>query len=267
MLTDGGTESIIIGSAEAEEFLDTLVTEEKTGYLHIEFCDFEFLLFYEEGVPTYGFRVMEDQLFSYSNLSRMITKLKNARAQFCESPPGALQALLDKKFGEKIYGDLYTSFTDVGKLFTMLTNNNLTGCVEIDLPTIHCFVVLEKGVINDVIRCSQQEGQVTWQKHEIECVSLKYVISQAQSRNGVVRVFERRPPPSIAHPDQSEIFVWSDPRRLKLEFAFGQLGKEFEELLEQNLTVSEILNSLCVDFEEIADMYTYLSAKGYIITK
>ncbi|MGD2249782.1 MAG: hypothetical protein PVF58_15345 [Candidatus Methanofastidiosia archaeon] len=267
MFTKGGSESMIIGSAEAEEFLEEIVTEHKTGYLHIEFCDFEFLLFYEEGIPTYGFRVLEGQLFSFSNLSRMVSKLKNARTQFYESPPGVLQALLDKKFGEKIYGDLYTSFTDVGKLFTMLTRNTLTGCVEIDLPTVHCFVVLEKGVIDDIVCCSQIEAQVFTCQHEAGPVSLEYVINQAQSRNGVVRVFERRNPPSIAHPDEGEIFVWSDPRRLKLEFAFGQLGKEFEDLLGQNLTISEILSSLCVDFEEIADMYTYLSAKGYIVTK
>lgn len=258
VLTKPTFEGLTIGSVKAEESLEKIKARKCTGYLKIEFYDLRFLLFFEDGIPTYGFRVVEGQLFSFSGLADVLHSLQDGRITFFETSPGVLQAILDMKFGKKVYGDLYTSFTNVRKLFILLKQEKLTGSVEIDLPSIRSFVVMEEGVPQDVLSCPEQEkGEVT-----LECV-----LDRATSQDGVVRVFERRNPPSVLHPDLEQVFMWSDPRRLKLEFAFGQLGKEFEELLDRKMTVSQILDALYVDFEEIADMYTYLSAKGYIAVK
>jgi hypothetical protein len=253
-------EDLVIGSEEADRFLEKIRREKRTGYLKVGFCNLDFLLFFENGGSTYGFRIVEDQLFSYSNLSDVLPTLKEGRMTFHDAHPGVLQALLDRKFGEKICGDLYTSFTDAEKFFVMLKQKTLTGCVEVDLPSAHCFILLEKGDPVQVL-CSAGEEE------KGELGSLDCVLEKMVTENGVIRVFERKNPPTMLCPDLEEIFVWSDPRRLKLEFAYGQLGKEFEELLDQEMTISQILNALHVDFEEIADMYTYLSAKGYIATR
>ena len=260
MLTNPTFKELAIGSVKGEESLEKIKAEKCTGYLKIKFCDLKFLLFFEKGTPTCGFRIVEGHLFSFSNLADMLHSLKDGHMTFFETSPGVLQAILDMKFGKKVYGDLYTSFTNVRKLFILLKQKKLTGSVEIDLPSIRSFVVMEEGVPQQVLPYPEQEGE----KGE---VTLECVLDRTVSQDGVVRVFERRNPPSLFHPDGDKIFVWSDPRRLKLEFAFGQLGKEFEELLDRKMTVSQILETLCVDFEEIADMYTYLSAKGYIAAK
>jgi hypothetical protein len=253
-------EDLVIGSEEASRFLEKIRREKRTGYLKVGFCNLDFLLFIENGVSTYGFRIVEDQLFSYSPLSDVLPTLKEGRMTFHEAHPGVLQALLDRKFGEKICGDLYTSFTDAEKFFVMLKQKTLTGCVEIDLPSTHCFILLEKGEPVQVL-CSAGEEE------KGEPGTLAYILEKMLTENGVIRVFERKNPPTMLCPDLEEVFVWSDPRRLKLEFAYGRLGKEFEELLDQEMTISQILNTLHVDFEEIADMYTYLSAKGYIVAR
>ncbi|MBU6996032.1 MAG: hypothetical protein HXS41_01535 [Theionarchaea archaeon] len=253
-------EDLVIGSDEVGRVLGKIRREKRTGYLKVEFHNLHFLLFFENGVSTYGFRMMEDQLFSYSCLPDMLPMLNEGHMVFFDTHPGVLQALLDKKYGERIYGDLYTSFTNAEKFFAMLKQKTLTGCVEIDLPSAHCFILLEKG---DPVQVLCSEGE----EKKGEPTSLGCVLKKMLTENGVIRVFERRNPPTVLCPDLEEVFVWSDPRRLKLEFAYGQLGKEFEELLDQEMTVSQILNTLHVDFEEIADMYTYLSAKGYIASR
>ncbi|MBU7025636.1 MAG: hypothetical protein HXS48_01745 [Theionarchaea archaeon] len=255
-------EDLTIGSSQVENFLVEVRTKKYTGYLKIECRNLEFLLFYEEGVPTHGFRVIEDELFSFSNLSDILSSLEGGKLSFFEASPGALQALFDMKFGDQIYGNLYTSYCDLGKLFQTLQQEKHTGSVEIDLPSLNCFVLTEEGVPTEVV-FSRGRGE---KEGEIEEV-LHVILEKAAVESGIVKVFERRNPLTIPSPDPEEIFTWSDPRRLKLEFAFGQLGKEFEKLLDQNLTISQILNTLCVDFVEIADMYTYLSVKGYIVTK
>lgn len=250
-------EGVAIGSPNTESFLEKIVTKKWTGYLQIELHTLKFLLFFENGNPTHGFRVIEDELFSFSHLSHVLRSLKDGNLSFFETSPGALQALLDMKFGDQIYGTLYTNFTDLGKLFATLEQEKHTGCVEIDLPSLNCFVLMKDGEPGEVV-CSQEKG---------EGGMLQVILERAASEDGVIKVFERRDPPVVLSPDPEEVFSWSDPRRLKLEFAFGQLGKEFEDLLDQKLTISQILDRLCVDFVEIADMYTYLSAKGYITTK
>ncbi|MBU7013605.1 MAG: hypothetical protein HXS52_02670 [Theionarchaea archaeon] len=260
VLTQREFKDSVIGSDEAGQVLEKIRREKRTGYLKIEFRHLDFLLFFENGVSTHGFRMVEDELFSYSGLSDLLPTLKEGQMVFYDTHPGVLQALLDKKFGERIYGDLYTNFTNAEKFFAMLKQKTLTGCVEIDLSSTHCFILLEKGDPVQVL-CSSDEEE------KREPFSLDCLIKRMVSENGVIRVFERKPPPTVLCPAPDKIFVWSDPRRLKLEFAYGQLGKEFEELLDREMSVSQILNTLHVDFEEIADMYTYLSAKGYISTK
>ncbi len=256
-------EKVSIGSPGTETLLEEVRTRKCTGYVQIEFRDFEFLLFIERGTPTHGFRVIEDQLFSFSNLTNTLDSLKGGHLRFYETSPRFLQALLDTKFGDQIYGTLHTSFCDLEKLFHTLEQEKCTGSVEIDLPSVHCFVVVENGAICEIISLEEKEEKKEKEREE----TLEFILGKAAEENGTVRVFERRNPPTILSPDPEKIFVWSDPRRLKLEFAFGQLGKEFENLLDQKMTLSQILNVLCVDFVEIADMYTYLSAKGYIVTR
>jgi hypothetical protein len=262
MLAKPQCEGLVIGSPKADKFLEEIKADKCTGYMKIEVCHRTFLLFFEEGIPTYGFRVVEGQLFSYSNLSRVLHSLEGARMNFVETYAGVLQALLDRKFGKKMYGTLYTTFIDVKKLFSMLNHKKHTGSVEVDLPSNRYFVIVEHGTPKEVVCCSYQG-----EEKEEKPVSFESMLTNAASQNGVVRVYERKNPPTIVCPHLKEKFVWSEPRRLKLEFAFGQLGKEFEELLDQNMTISQILNTLRVDFEEIVDMYTYLSAKGYIAIK
>ncbi|MBU7016193.1 MAG: hypothetical protein HXS44_01695 [Theionarchaea archaeon] len=252
-------EGLVIGSPEVERFIEKIRSEKLTGYFLIEFESFTFLLFMEEGGLTHGFRVIEDQLFAFSHLPDILYSLEGGRMAFFEASAGALQGLLDMKFGNQVYGTLYTSFTDLEKLFLTLEQKRLTGSVEIDLPFLNAVVVMEKGTPIDVV-VPQEEGK---DGKEI----LSYILEKASEENGMVRIFERRNPLTILYPDPEEVFAWSHPRRLKLEFAFGQLGKEFEVLLDQKLTITQILNRLHVDFTEIADMYTYLSAKGYITTK
>ena len=251
---------VVIGIPEAENFLDEIVSKKLTGYLKIEWHNLKFLLLFENGDPLHGFRVIEDKIFSFSHLADVIRSLKGGTLSFFETTPGALQALLDMKFGDQIYGTLYTSFTDLRKLFVTLEQKKHTGSVEIDLPSGECFVLMEDGTPQEVA-CSQEGDE------KEPGATLKAVLGKAAAENGVVRVFERRNPPTFFTPDLEEVFSWSNPRRLKLEFAFGQLGKEFEDLLDKKLTISQILNSMYVDFVEIADMYTYLSAKGYITTE
>ena len=252
-------EGLVIGSSEVERFIEKVRSEKLTGYFVIEFENFIFLLFIEEGRLTHGFRVIEDQLFSFSHLPDILYSLEGGRVSFFETSAAALQGLLDMKFGNQVYGTLYTSFADLKKLFLTLEQRKLTGSVEIDLPCLNAVVVMEEGTPIDVVVPQEEEknGEDT----------LSYVLDKASEENGVVRIFERRNPLTILYPDPEEVFAWSHPRRLKLEFAFGQLGKEFEVLLDQKLTITQILNRLHVDFTEIADMYTYLSAKGYITTK
>ncbi len=246
-------EDVTIGSQGAVKLLEEIRTGRYTGYLEIEFDVFQFLLFFVEGVPTHGFRVIEEQLFSFSSLADMLPSLQGGHVKFFKTTVGALQALLDMKFGEQVYGNLYTSFTDLGKLLVALQQKKYTGSVEIDLPSLHCFIIMEESIPREIV-CSKENPT-------LECI-----VNRAASENGVIRVFERRSPPTILSPDPEEVFAWSRPNRLKLEFAFGQLGKEFEKLLDQKMTISQILNTLCVDFAEIVGMYTYLSAKGYIVT-
>ena len=255
-------EGLIIGSSEVERFINEVKLKKLTGYFAVEFENFTFLLFTEEGNLTHGFRVIEDQLFSFSHLPDIIYSLEGGKMSFFETSAGALQGLLDIKFGNQVYGTLYTSFTDLRKLFLTLEQKRHTGSVEIDLPYMNGVVVMEEGTPVDVV-VSQEEGKNRKERKEM----LSYVLEKASEENGIVRVFERRNPLTILYPDPEEVFAWSHPRRLKLEFAFGQLGKEFEVLLDQKLTMTQILNRLHVDFTEIADMYTYLSAKGYITAK
>jgi hypothetical protein len=270
---------LVIGSLEAERALEKIEADERTGYLEIESENRRFLLFYEDGVSTLGFRVVEGQLLSFSNLAVVLNSLENGVMSFFETYPAFLQALLDMKFGEKIYGNLYTSFIDVRRLFDMLREKLHTGSIELDLSSTHCFVIMEEGIPSAVL-CSPEKGELEKTRKARERKGkkeeepgkgqeeiLEFVLDRATTQEGVVRVFRRRNPPTLLCPDLEEVFVWSDPRRLKLEFAFGQLGKEFEELLDQEMTISQILSILHVNFEEIADMYTYLSAKGYIVTK
>lgn len=259
MLGNRKCTGLIIGSPEAENLLERVRSQKCTGYLTVEFRIYRFLLFFEEGVPTRGFRVIEDELFSFSNLTDILYSLEGGSLSFFEASQGALQVLLDMKFGNQIYGTLYTSFCDTRKLFQTLEQKKHTGCVEIDLPLLQYFVLMEKGVPVDVFSYGKDRGE----KKE----TLQIVLDEATSEDGLIRVFERRNPPTILSPDPEDVFTWSKSRRLKLEFAFGQLGKEFEKLLDQKLTISQILSILCVDFVEIADIYTYLSAKGYIVTK
>ncbi len=259
-----------MGSSETENQIKEIRTEKLTGYLQIAFRDLGFLLFFEEGIPTYGFRVIEDQLFSFSNLATVLDSLEGGLVSFYETSSGLLRALLDIKFGDQIYGTLYTSFCSLRKLFQTLKQEKRTGSVEIDLPSIHCFAILEEGAPCDIVQVTEEEPEPerTELKRERENRdTLEFIFEKADTENGIIKMFERRNPPTILSPDPKEVFVWSDPRRLKLEFAFGQLGKEFEELLDQKMTISQILNVLCVDFVEIAEMYTYLSAKGYIATR
>lgn len=250
------SEGEALGSANAENLLKEITTKKWTGYLWITCRNLEFLLFFEHGDPTHGFRAIEDQLFSFSHLSDILYSLNGGTLRFFETSPGALQVLLDMKFGSQIYGDLHTAFTDLKNLFTKLEQEKLTGSVEIDVSSFHCFVLMEDGLPDEVVCSQQEEGEI-----------FSVLLEKVGSESGVIRVYERRDPPTVLSPDPEEIFSWSSLRRLKLEFAFGQLGKEFEDLLDQKLTISQILDVLCVDFVEIADMYTYLSAKGYITTK
>jgi hypothetical protein len=252
-------EGLVIGSSEVERFIEEVRFKKLTGYFVIKFENFIFLLFMEKGILTHGFRVIDDQLFSFSHLPDILYSLEGGRMSFFETSAGALQGLLDIKFGNQVYGTLYTSFTDLRTLFLTLEQKKHTGSVEIDLPYLNGVVVMEEGTPVDVV-VSQEEGK---DKNEI----LSYRLEKASEENGIVRIFERRNPLTILYPDPEEVFAWSHPRRLKLEFAFGQLGKEFEVLLDQKLTITQILNRLHVDFTEIADMYTYLSVKGYITTK
>ncbi len=280
-------EELIIESSSVEMWIEEIRLKKCTGYLQIEFRHFKFLLFIEEGIPTHGFRVIEDQLFSFSSLAAVLPSLEGGSMRFYETPPGFLHALSDIKFGDQIYGTLYTTFCDVGKLFRTLEQKAHTGTVDIDLPSTHCFVVMEKGVPCEIVCVpeNREEEAGTESREEMgtkmdtrtetktgakmnkELATqkmFKFILDEAASENGIVKVFERRSPPTIFSPDPDEICFWSNPRRLKLEFAFGQLGKEFEKLLDKRLTISQILDTLCVDFVEIAEIFTYLSAKGYI---
>lgn len=260
-----------IGSPETGNQIEEIKTKKLTGYLHITFRDLGFLLFFEDGVPTHGFRVIEDQLFSFSSLSTVLDSLEGGCANFFETSPGLLRALLDIKFGDQIYGTLYTSFCDLRNLFETLSQEKRTGSVEVDLPSIHCFIILEEGAPREVVQVGEDEPgnkpQKVPERNGEWTDILEFMLEKASTEDGIIKVFERRNPLTILSPDPEEVFVWSDPRRLKLEFAFGQLGKEFGELLDQKMTISQILNVLCVDFVEIAEMYTYLSAKGYIATR
>ena len=263
-------EGLAVGSSEVKDLVDEIKLKKLTGYLYIEFRNYTFVQLIEKGDLTNGFRVIEDQLYSFSHLADAIYSLEGATVSFFGTSPGALQGMLDMKFGDQIYGTLYTSFTDLGKLFQTLNQEKHTGSVEINLPDDSCVVLMEEGVPTEVV-CSEEkkekEGEREREREDEKLEKmLQSVFDKASSENGVVRVFERRIPPAFLYPDPEEIFIWSNPRRLKLEFAFGQLGKEFEDLLDQKMTISQILNTLYVDFTEIADMYTYLSAKGYITT-
>lgn len=282
-------EELIIESSSVEMWIEETRLKKYTGYLQIEFRHFKFLLFIEEGIPTHGFRVIEDQLFSFSSLAAVLHSLEGGCMRFYETPPGFLHALLDIKFGDQIYGTLYTTFCDLGKLFRTLEQKAHTGSVDIDLPSAHCFVVMEKGTPCEIVCVPENREEETGTEEsrkkmgtEVDTKTeaktgtritnkelytqkmLKLILDEAVSENGIVKVFERRNPLTIFSPDPDEMCFWSNPRRLKLEFAFGQLGKEFEKLLDKRLTISQILDTLCVDFVEIAEIFTYLSAKGYI---
>ncbi len=266
-------EGLRIEPSETEKLVEEIRNKKWTGYLRVDFHNFRFLLLFEEGIPTYGFRIIEDQLFSFSNLKDRVCSLKGGHMSFYETSPCVIQTILDLKFGEHIYGSLHTSFCDLKGLFQTLEQKGFTGSVEMDLSSLHCFVVMEKGVPYEVVFTGrgesgerEREEEKETEKGERIVETIEFIFGKAASENGVIRVLERRSPPTIPSPDPEEVFVWSYPRRLKLEFAFGQLGKEFEELLDQKMTVSKILETLCVDFVEIAEIYTYLSAKGYIVT-
>lgn len=264
-------EGLRMEPSEAENLVEEIRNKKWTGYLRVDFRNFRFLLLFEEGIPTYGFRVIEDQFFSFSDLKNRVCSLKGGNMRFYETSSCAIQTILDLKFGEQIYGSLHTSFCDLKGLSQTLEQKGFTGSVEIDLSSLHCFVVMEKGVPREVVFAGRGESEEERGKEKKEREkkieeTIEFICSKAASENGIIKVLERRNPPTVPSPDPEEVFVWSYPRRLKLEFAFGQLGKEFEKLLDQEMTVSEILETLCVDFVEIAEMYTYLSAKGYIAT-
>lgn len=248
------SEALCIGSPEAGSLLEEIRVQKWSGYLKIEFSHYKFVLLLEDGVPTHGFRVIDDQLFSFSSLLDTLPSLQDARLSFYELSPAGLQALLDTKFGYELYGSLHTTFCDLRRLFLTLQRDRLTGSVEVDVPSLHCFILWEEGNPGEVV-C--EEGK----EPTLECV-----LEKAAQEDGTIRVFKRRGPLTVPSPDPEEVFSWSRPHTLKLEFAFGQLGKEFENLLDKKLTVSQILDALHVDFVEIVEMYTYLSAKGYIAT-
>lgn len=242
--------------------IDILLTEigrnHSTGYLIVEWNTYQFLLFFENGIPTHGFRVIEERLYVYSRLSTILPTCTEGQMFFHFTSSGVLQALLDIKFGAEIYGVLYTSYTDTSRLFKLLHQNAFSGSVKIDLPSGSWVIVMDHGIPNHIVGSKK-----TGDKHTL----LMSIFELTATEHGTIHVYERRSPKRLITPDPEAVCSWSSSEHLTLEFAYGQLGKELEVLLGMNLTLSAILDRLRVDFVEIADMYTYLTAKGYIILK
>ncbi|MBU7031414.1 MAG: hypothetical protein HXS53_02680 [Theionarchaea archaeon] len=239
-------------------FLTEIRKNNSTGYLIVEWNTYQFLLFFENGTPTHGFRVIEERLYVYSDLVIMLPSFSEGQIYFYPAPPEVLQALLDIKFGAELYGVLYTSYTDMSRLFTLLHQNSFSGSVKIDLPSGSRIIVIDHGVLSHIMG-SKETGD--------ESASLESLFQHTLGEDGTIHVYERRNPPRLMTPDAEAVCSWSSPEHLILKFAYGQLGKELEFLLGMDLTLSTILERLHVDFIEIADMYTYLSAKGYIALK
>ncbi|MBU7042998.1 MAG: hypothetical protein HXS47_05340 [Theionarchaea archaeon] len=230
----------------------------RTGYLIIEWNELQFLLFFEDGSATHGFRIIDERLYMCSRLSRILCACTQAYMVFHPTSSAVLQALLDIKFGVDMYGALYTNYTDMCRLFRLLDENIFSGSVKIDLSFTSWVIVMDKGIPYHII--GQKEGE-----HVKNLLSS--ILKEITCKEGIIHIYERRKTPKLIVPDVEAVCCWSSSDHLTLQFAYGQLGKEFESLLDKNLTLSAILDRLMVDFIEIADIYTYLSAKGYIVLK
>jgi hypothetical protein len=231
----------------------------RTGVLIMEWDNFQFLVFCENGIPTQGFRIIEERLYACSHLSKIFFTCPDTHMGFHPTSSAVLQALLDIKVGTEPYGVLYTNYTDMHRLFIVLKKNFFSGTVRIDLSTESWVIVLENGILYHIIGLKEKEKDIKR--------LLSTIFDRTEIEDGIIHIYERRDAPRLMVPDLDAVCCWSSSEHLTLEFAYGQLGKEFQFLLDKNLTLSAILDRLMVDFVEIADMYTYLSAKGYLSLK
>jgi hypothetical protein len=238
--------------------LSNIEKNQRTGYLIVECDQFQFLVFFEDGIPIQGFRIIEERLYACSHFSKIFFTCPETHMGFHPTSSAVLQALLDIKFGTEIYGVLYTDYTDMHRLFTVLKENFFSGTVKIDLSAESWVIVLENGILYHIIGLKENE--------DIKRL-LSSIFERTKIEEGIIHIYERRDAPRLMVPDLEAICCWSSSKQLILEFAYGQLGKEFQFLLDKHLTLSTILDRLMVDFVEIVDMYTYLWAKGYICLK
>jgi hypothetical protein len=237
-----------------DKFLEHLEDEEFSGFSEIN-GTYNFMLFFLKGTPVQGFRIIEDALYTFSELPEKLPHLELDELVIYPTPPAFITGIMDSTHGLPLQKNSNTSFDSLKPIITDLESAKFEGTVTIQWDATEGFIIFQNGIPENsfvVTSSTIIEGKE----------ALEDILNRVKEKKGFITVYIRKTPENIPEPDRV-LYIKKDVTDT-LRSEFGQLGAEVvNAALKEKKLLKDIAHNLCVDPKEIEPVYTYMVERGY----
>ncbi|MGD2247812.1 MAG: hypothetical protein PVF58_05350 [Candidatus Methanofastidiosia archaeon] len=236
-----------------DKFLEHLKEEEFSGFSEIN-GTYNFVLFFLNGDPVQGFRIIEDQLYTYSALPEKLPHLELDELIMYPTPPAFVTGIMDSTHGLPLQKDSNTSFDSLKPVITDLESAKFQGTITIQWDSTEGFIIFQGGIPENsfvVTSSTIIEGKD----------ALQDILIRVKEKKGLITVYTRKTPENTPGSDRV-LYIKKDVTDT-ITSAFGKLGAEVVNAAKEKNLLKDIAQNLCVDPKEIEPVYSYMVEKGY----
>src|SRR4030042_5854083 len=158
-------ENLRTAYVDLNSFLQTLKSDNFTGYLQVSFWDYEGILFLEAGEIVNAIEEVQGKRKGGEEAVANIilkSKQKDGRINVYKLMPEMVTILASATMKEATYKDLSTEFTSLDKLFEKLNKESHSGYIDILLNDNKAkgIIFFQNGEISEVVMSDEKSGLI-----------------------------------------------------------------------------------------------------------